>query len=133
MQVGSRAGGAGVNGAAANGSGDSHGPLIESGPDPDDFGVAVHAVDGEDVPEAAEDLVVAESEPISSRPQVRAKGLNGQRSAALTYTAPDEDGSVKTAGASPVQTDEYAGVGRNAPCPCGSGKKFKLCHGRAGG
>jgi hypothetical protein len=21
-------------------------------------------------------------------------------------------------------------VGRNAPCPCGSGKKFKLCHGR---
>jgi preprotein translocase subunit SecA len=23
-------------------------------------------------------------------------------------------------------------VGRNAPCPCGSGKKYKLCHGRAG-
>ena len=23
----------------------------------------------------------------------------------------------------------YAGVGRNAPCPCGSGKKFKRCHG----
>jgi hypothetical protein len=23
-----------------------------------------------------------------------------------------------------------APVGRNAPCPCGSGKKFKLCHGR---
>jgi preprotein translocase subunit SecA len=21
-------------------------------------------------------------------------------------------------------------VGRNAPCPCGSGKKFKHCHGR---
>ena len=20
-------------------------------------------------------------------------------------------------------------VGRNDPCPCGSGKKFKLCHG----
>jgi preprotein translocase subunit SecA len=20
-------------------------------------------------------------------------------------------------------------VGRNEPCPCGSGKKFKLCHG----
>ena len=28
-------------------------------------------------------------------------------------------------------TDEYAGVGRNAPCPCGSGKKFKMCHGRS--
>jgi uncharacterized protein len=23
-------------------------------------------------------------------------------------------------------------VGRNDPCPCGSGKKFKHCHGRAG-
>jgi len=22
-------------------------------------------------------------------------------------------------------------VGRNQPCPCGSGKKFKLCHGAA--
>ena len=24
----------------------------------------------------------------------------------------------------------YANVGRNEPCPCGSGKKFKNCHGR---
>jgi uncharacterized protein len=26
----------------------------------------------------------------------------------------------------------YANVGRNEPCPCGSGKKFKLCHGSGG-
>ncbi len=26
--------------------------------------------------------------------------------------------------------DPYAGVGRNDPCPCGSGKKFKNCHGK---
>ena len=26
-------------------------------------------------------------------------------------------------------TNPYAGVGRNDPCPCGSGKKFKKCHG----
>ncbi|MEO5723593.1 MAG: preprotein translocase subunit SecA [Ilumatobacteraceae bacterium] len=25
--------------------------------------------------------------------------------------------------------DEWAKTARNAPCPCGSGKKFKLCHG----
>lgn len=25
----------------------------------------------------------------------------------------------------------FAGVGRNAPCPCGSGKKYKKCHGGA--
>ncbi len=26
----------------------------------------------------------------------------------------------------------YVGVGRNDPCPCGSGKKFKNCHGASG-
>ena len=26
-------------------------------------------------------------------------------------------------------SDPYANVGRNDPCPCGSGKKFKKCHG----
>jgi SEC-C motif-containing protein len=29
----------------------------------------------------------------------------------------------------PLRSDK---VGRNEPCPCGSGKKFKKCHGRAG-
>jgi len=24
-------------------------------------------------------------------------------------------------------------VGRNDPCPCGSGRKYKHCHGRPGG
>ena len=37
-------------------------------------------------------------------------------------------GSTTTA----AKDDPYAGVGRNAPCPCGSGKKFKMCHGRPG-
>ena len=27
------------------------------------------------------------------------------------------------------KSDPYANVGRNEPCPCGSGKKFKHCHG----
>ena len=26
--------------------------------------------------------------------------------------------------------EEWLGTGRNAPCPCGSGKKFKHCHGK---
>ncbi|WP_102377833.1 SEC-C metal-binding domain-containing protein [Raoultibacter timonensis] len=25
--------------------------------------------------------------------------------------------------------DPFANVGRNDPCPCGSGKKYKKCHG----
>ena len=32
------------------------------------------------------------------------------------------------AGSSPA--DAYAKVGRNDPCPCGSGKKYKQCHGK---
>jgi preprotein translocase subunit SecA len=28
------------------------------------------------------------------------------------------------------KTNEYKNVGRNDPCPCGSGKKFKHCHGK---
>lgn len=27
---------------------------------------------------------------------------------------------------------QVAQVGRNEPCPCGSGKKFKLCHAKEG-
>ena len=30
----------------------------------------------------------------------------------------------------PVVKTEWDKTPRNAPCPCGSGKKFKLCHGR---
>ena len=29
-----------------------------------------------------------------------------------------------------VLDSAYDRVGRNDPCPCGSGKKFKFCHGR---
>jgi len=34
--------------------------------------------------------------------------------------------------ADPIQTyvREQPKVGRNEPCPCGSGKKYKQCHGR---
>jgi preprotein translocase subunit SecA len=30
-----------------------------------------------------------------------------------------------------VVKDAFDKTPRNAPCPCGSGKKFKLCHGAA--
>lgn len=32
-------------------------------------------------------------------------------------------------GALPAADVDWASVGRNDPCPCGSGKKFKKCHG----
>lgn len=30
----------------------------------------------------------------------------------------------------PNNPETWGRVGRNEPCPCGSGKKFKQCHGR---
>jgi hypothetical protein len=38
---------------------------------------------------------------------------------------PDPDALV------PVVKEKHEKIGRNEPCWCGSGKKFKLCHGAA--
>ncbi|HEY1397523.1 preprotein translocase subunit SecA, partial [Roseateles sp.] len=53
----------------------------------------------------------------------------------VTYTHPNEDGSVSQdvatiAGGTEAVPAEWGHVGRNDPCPCGSGKKFKSCHGK---
>jgi preprotein translocase subunit SecA len=53
----------------------------------------------------------------------------------VTYTAPDESGQAQTVpaangGAGAGQKPEWGPVGRNDPCPCGSGKKYKQCHGK---
>ncbi|MDN3922125.1 preprotein translocase subunit SecA [Roseateles violae] len=48
----------------------------------------------------------------------------------VTYTHPNEDGSVSQDAAEPGPVSLAAHVGRNDPCPCGSGKKYKLCHGK---
>ncbi len=67
------------------------------------------------------------------------QGTSGMRAAAMAAIA---EGSLEAeqAGAAvaapepvamaPVVKSEWDKTPRNAPCPCGSGKKFKLCHGR---
>ncbi len=70
--------------------------------------------------------VVAEQAPEALQQRRAAR-----RPAALRFTGPnqgaapagEEDGKVKT-----VVRDQPK-VGRNEPCPCGSGKKYKKCHG----
>jgi preprotein translocase subunit SecA len=54
--------------------------------------------------------------------QISARGVDEKptQKAPLRYSAADENGVV-TSGE----------VSRNSPCPCGSGKKFKRCHGAA--
>ena len=53
----------------------------------------------------------------------------------ITYTAPTETGEIEqtVADASDmpaVHPSAFEGVSRNDPCPCGSGKKYKHCHGK---
>src|SRR5690606_36259484 len=63
-------------------------------------------------------------------PAIRAKGLEKpQRPKKLDYSAPTVDGEGGVEHHSEEAADPYEGVGRNDPCPCGSGKKFKRCHG----
>ena len=60
----------------------------------------------------------------------------GEQISHVTYSAPDESGEpqVTEADASKLQSflesRSVPRVGRNDPCPCGSGKKYKQCHGR---
>jgi preprotein translocase subunit SecA len=129
-QIGARQTGAGRSDTSSPNGHDRGRHLVESGPDPDGPGVAVHTV-GDEEPQPT----TRAEEPVTRRPQVKAKGLAGQTGSRtpLSYSAPGEDGSVTTARkAASKAEDAYANVGRNAPCPCGSGKKFKMCHGRPG-
>jgi preprotein translocase subunit SecA len=63
-----------------------------------------------------------------------------KRPAALQYSAPSVDGEggvTRSSGPGGGSGDgaaagggaSYGNVSRNAPCPCGSGRKFKRCHG----
>ncbi|MEU8172780.1 preprotein translocase subunit SecA [Microbispora hainanensis] len=49
----------------------------------------------------------------------------------MVYTAPGESGDVEVnrVRSTPEQRAAYGDTERNAPCPCGSGKKYKRCHG----
>lgn len=57
--------------------------------------------------------------------KVEAKGVaESKRQENLSYSAPSETGTTEKAAAN-------SGISRNAPCPCGSGKKYKRCHGES--
>ncbi|MCW2915221.1 MAG: preprotein translocase, SecA subunit, partial [Actinomycetia bacterium] len=77
---------------------------------------------------AASATVTEDEGEVAEHPAIHAKGLEEpKRSGKLDYSGPSEDGSVEHTES--VVDDEFAGVNRNDPCPCGSGKKFKRCHG----
>jgi preprotein translocase subunit SecA len=64
-------------------------------------------------------------------PPVVAPGLQRpQRPSRLQYSAPsaDQPGQVEQHAATSAE-DQFSRVGRNDLCPCGSGRKYKRCHG----
>jgi preprotein translocase subunit SecA len=71
---------------------------------------------------------------VQSQDQVAqaAEAIEQQASALsnVTYTHPNEDGSVSQTADPTPQGAPVPKVGRNDPCPCGSGKKYKACHGK---
>jgi preprotein translocase subunit SecA len=87
--------------------------------------MTVKVQSGEQLDQAAEDM------------EERAEHISN-----ITYTAPNETGEAEsrldesTAARSAVgvgaalAVGEVPRVGRNDPCPCGSGKKYKQCHGK---
>ena len=58
-------------------------------------------------------------------PEIAAKGLAPAPTTQLQYSAPTETGEVTTR----TEAIGEGEVSRNAPCPCGSGKRYKRCHG----
>ena len=90
--------------------------------------MTVRIQSGEELGQAAQDM------------ENRAEAISN-----VTYTAPTQTGEVQStldaetvgrsrAGAGPIfgagASAEVPRVGRNEPCPCGSGKKYKQCHGK---
>ncbi len=84
------------------------------------------------------DGVVYEHESVAGADAIRAAGAGGGAGAGVAAPAGARTaGSVAGAGAGAATTvatgqrvaSEFDRVGRNDPCPCGSGKKYKKCHG----
>lgn len=59
--------------------------------------------------------------------QYQARGL-GQTQARTTARRPAST-ATKPIASPPTKPASWGKIGRNEPCPCGSGRKYKLCHG----
>ncbi len=65
-----------------------------------------------------------EAEPAPEPPPAPARP---RRARAMAMAGGDGDGGID-----PADPSTWGKVGRNQPCPCGSGRKYKHCHGRIG-
>jgi len=67
---------------------------------------------------------------VGSRPALRAPERPGYRVTRQSGTGDGERSRASAGGGGTATQVRVAKVGRNDPCPCGSGKKYKKCHGR---
>ncbi|HYV25470.1 MAG TPA: SEC-C metal-binding domain-containing protein, partial [Pyrinomonadaceae bacterium] len=71
--------------------------------------------------------VVAEESP----EEIQRRRLAARRRGGMQFTGPNQGAAAAGEEAGKVKTviRDQPKVGRNDPCPCGSGKKYKKCHG----
>ena len=102
----------------------------------DEEGVLVVPVEGDEgasaigVPQVVDTAAAQERAAVGD---VLSKALgDAYRPANLQFSAPTIDGEggvERHAQAAPAGSASFANTSRNAPCPCGSGRKYKRCHG----
>jgi preprotein translocase subunit SecA len=91
------------------------------------FGQLLERIKGEVIRVLSKVKVKAEEDVAAVEEQRRAQvQMNYQHEEVSALQAEEEEGEEH---AKPFVRDERK-VGRNEPCPCGSGKKYKHCHGR---
>ena len=70
----------------------------------------------------------------STMPEIQARHDSSPTTSELLKQQTADLAAADRAGAEEVRAEPIRNVekrvGRNEPCPCGSGKKFKACHGR---
>ena len=72
-----------------------------------------------------QDMQAVHRDPVTGENEMSVAPLSGQTRPA----APASAGAAATAMRDPARPETWGKVGRNELCPCGSGKKYKHCHG----
>ncbi len=72
----------------------------------------------------------AAAKPSAVKPATRTTDIRAAKAEARQLTRQPAAEPEEPDVARPVVKTEWDKTGRNDPCPCGSGKKFKVCHGR---
>ena len=92
------------------------------------FGNMLDALRGDVTRMLSHIRMVSEEERAERERQARAK--QAAAAAAISLSGGGEPLAAPSAGFDENDISTWGDPGRNAPCPCGSGKKFKHCHGR---